>query len=227
MTQKGLIRCKTKQPTNQPTMKVDILLNKETKPSSREKMRSDENLKRNRECLRWIWRNEEGMRDTNKKKIWKRKKSFIFRISKVWSTQWESNSLGLLIKLNYFVSMMVRVFTNGPVQSHVESYQRLEKWYLMPPWCLRIKIRIKGKWSIQGNEYCCPLHLSVVAIEKGAFGSPSTTVANVLHISKRSWCYGYRCKKWTRWLEFKSKIMLFTSYSMTTTILSVWFLLGV
>ena len=26
--------------------------------------------------------------------------------------------------------------------------------------------------------YCTPLHLGVVAIEKGAFGSPFTTVAN-------------------------------------------------
>ena len=34
-------------------------------------------------------------------------------------------------------------------------------------------------WSvaIQGNEYHPHLHLGVVATEKGAFGSPSTTVA--------------------------------------------------
>ena len=35
------------------------------------------------------------------------------------------------------IDMMVRVFANG--QSHVESYQRLKKWYLMPP-CLTFSI---------------------------------------------------------------------------------------
>ena len=33
-------------------------------------------------------------------------------------------------------------------------------------------------WNIQGMEWRPPLHLGVVAIEKGAFGSPSTMVAN-------------------------------------------------
>ena len=42
------------------------------------------------------------------------------------------------------------------------------------------KVRIEGKveQSRQGKEYRPPLHFSIVAIEKGAFGSPSTTVAN-------------------------------------------------
>ena len=41
------------------------------------------------------------------------------------------------------------------------------------------KVRIKGKnGTIQGKELCSPLHLGVVAIKKGAFWSPSTTVAN-------------------------------------------------
>ena len=40
------------------------------------------------------------------------------------------------------------------------------------------KVRIKGKVekSLE-KEYRPPLHLGVVAIEKGAFGSPSMTVA--------------------------------------------------
>ena len=38
-----------------------------------------------------------------------------------------------------YIGMMVRVFANGPVQSQVESYQRLEKWYLMPL-CLTLSI---------------------------------------------------------------------------------------
>ena len=41
------------------------------------------------------------------------------------------------------------------------------------------KVRIKGKVK-QSRERSStlPLHLGVVAIEKGAFGSPSTIVAN-------------------------------------------------
>ena len=51
---------------------------------------------------------------------------------------------------------MSRVFANGPgdgVQSQVESYQRLKKWYLMPP-CLTLNIIGYGsklKWSNPGN----------------------------------------------------------------------------
>ena len=52
----------------------------------------------------------------------------------------------------------------------------LKKWYLMPP-CLTLSIiwygsRVSG--AIQGKGYAPPLHLYVLAIEKGAFGSPST-----------------------------------------------------
>ena len=44
----------------------------------------------------------------------------------------------------------------------------------------RYKVRIKGKsGAIQGKELRPPLHLGVEAIEKGAFWSPSTTVANI------------------------------------------------
>ena len=50
----------------------------------------------------------------------------------------------------------------------------------MPP-CLTLKIirygsRVSG--AIQGKELHPPLHVSVVANEKEAFGSPSMTVAN-------------------------------------------------
>ena len=41
------------------------------------------------------------------------------------------------------------------------------------------KVCIKGKGEQSGKRSSAlPLHLGVVAIEKGAFGSPSTTVAN-------------------------------------------------
>ena len=41
------------------------------------------------------------------------------------------------------------------------------------------KARIKGKVEIQRKEYQPPVHLSVVANEMGAFGSPSTMVVNL------------------------------------------------
>ena len=67
------------------------------------------------------------------------------------------------------------------VQFQVESYQRLKKWYLMPP-CLTLSIirygsRVSG--AIQGKELHLTPYLSVVAIEKGAFGSPSITVSQL------------------------------------------------
>ena len=54
------------------------------------------------------------------------------------------------------VSWVSRVFANGPeaeVQSEVESYQRLEKWYLIPP-CLTLSITryvSRVKWSNPGK----------------------------------------------------------------------------
>ena len=43
------------------------------------------------------------------------------------------------------------------------------------------KVRIKGKVE-QSRERSCTLHFSVVAIEKGVFWSPSTTVANFTNL---------------------------------------------
>ena len=65
-------------------------------------------------------------------------------------------------------------------QSQVESYQKLKKWYLMPPSLTLSIIRYgsRVKWNNPGKGVEPPLHLGVVAIEKVAFGSPSTTVAN-------------------------------------------------
>ena len=59
------------------------------------------------------------------------------------------------------------------VQSEVESYQNLKKWYLMSP-CLILRIirrRSRVKWSNPGKGVSPSLHLGVVAIEKRAFGS--------------------------------------------------------
>ena len=42
------------------------------------------------------------------------------------------------------------------------------------------KAQIKGSAEILGKEEHSSLHLAVVAIEKGAFGSHSTTVTNFI-----------------------------------------------
>ena len=45
------------------------------------------------------------------------------------------------------------------------------------------KVRIKGKVEqFKEKSSILPLHLGVVAIEKGAFWSPSTTVGNLLKL---------------------------------------------
>ena len=77
------------------------------------------------------------------------------------------------------------------VQSQVESYQRLKKWYLMPP-CLTLSIIryvSRVKWSNPGKGVAPSPHLSVVGIEKGAFGSPSTMVANFSYFFKNILIY--------------------------------------
>ena len=71
------------------------------------------------------------------------------------------------------------MFWETGVQSQVKSYQRLKKkkkkkkkWYLIPPSLTLSIIRYgsRVKWSNPGN--------GVVAIEKGAFGSPWTKITN-------------------------------------------------
>ena len=47
----------------------------------------------------------------------------------------------------------------------------------------RYKVRIKGSGATQGKELRPLLHLGVVAIEKGAFWSPSTTVAKFTYFT--------------------------------------------
>ena len=76
------------------------------------------------------------------------------------------------------------VFANGPgetwIQSHISSYQRLYKWYLIPP-CLTFSNKryiSRVKWRNLRKGVALSVHLSVVAIENGAFGSHSTMVAN-------------------------------------------------
>ena len=49
--------------------------------------------------------------------------------------------------------------------------------------CLALSI-IRVKWGNLGKRVATSLHLGVVAIEKEAFGSPSTMVANLFKFKK-------------------------------------------
>ena len=88
---------------------------------------------------------------TKKKKLWKTEVTAIpiiiaahrKRPKVSWKSQKSEDELRPS-KLQHCydpdIGIMVRVFANGPgdfVQSQVESYQRLKKWYLMPP-CLTL-----------------------------------------------------------------------------------------
>ena len=78
------------------------------------------------------------------------------------------------------------------VQSQVESYQRLKKMVLDASLLntQQYTVRIKGKVEqSRKRSSALPLYLSVVAIEKGAFESPSTKVANFI--------YFIQCPKFT------------------------------
>ena len=101
------------------------------------------------------------------------------------------------------------------VQSQVKSYQSLKKWYLMPP-CLTLSIIRWGsrvKWSNPGNGVASPLHLGVVAIERGgAFGSLSTMVVNFTLLIR----YSVRIK-----LKFLLSFCRYTDWSWY-----LWFLTG-
>ena len=64
------------------------------------------------------------------------------------------------------------------VQSQVASYFKI--WYLIPPCLTQSNIRYvsRVKWNNPRKGVVLSLHLSVVAIKKGAFWSPLTKVAN-------------------------------------------------
>ena len=66
------------------------------------------------------------------------------------------------------------------VQSQVELYQRLKKWYFMLA-CLTLSITRYG--SREQELLYSPLHLGALADEKGAFWLPSTTVAKFTYIN--------------------------------------------
>ena len=66
------------------------------------------------------------------------------------------------------------------VQSRVESYPRLKKWYLMPPSLTLSIIRYGSRirWSNPGEGVVPSPTPWCISYRKGAFRSPLTTVAN-------------------------------------------------
>ena len=64
------------------------------------------------------------------------------------------------------------------IQFQVELYQRLKKWYLILPCLIPSIIRDESrvKWVNPGKGIPPTIYLGIVAIEKGAFGSPSTAL---------------------------------------------------
>ena len=85
------------------------------------------------------------------------------------------------------IDLMGRLFANGP--GDLDSIlgcviRKTLKWSLMPPCSTLSNIRYVSRvnWSNPGKEECLPLHLSVEAIEKEAFGSPSTMLANFTYV---------------------------------------------
>ena len=94
----------------------------------------------------------------------------------------ELTRVGLLVELaNHYTTRGALMVRKTMVQSQHESYQRLKKWYLIPP-CLTLSTASyvsMVKLEILGKKFRPPLHLGVVVIEKGAFESSSTTVAKL------------------------------------------------
>ena len=88
------------------------------------------------------------------------------------------------------------------VQSLVESYQRLKKWYLVPP-----------------------LHLGIVAYEKGAFWTPSTTITNLLLFRFRFWDAVFVENKQMKWmfkLEWNLSYYTFLNNSISSCLAALW-----
>ena len=79
------------------------------------------------------------------------------------------------------------------VQSQVESYERLKKWYLMPPCLILSTIRwgSRVKWSNPGNRVAPSSTTLCSSYWKGPFGSPSTNTVGFIFIFAFIYIYIY------------------------------------
>ena len=90
--------------------------------------------------------------------------------------------------LYQLIGRVGRVFANGPRDLGSIPGRVIPKTFKMVldtslPNTQQYKVRIKGKVEQSRERSSAPhLHLGVVAIEKGAFWSPSTTVANFTNL---------------------------------------------
>ena len=135
----------------------------------------------------------------------------------VFSTTWsesESRSPGPLANtLNRLIGLVGRVFSYGPGDLGSISGRVIRKTSKMvldtsllnaQQYNVRIKGIVEQSWE---RSSALPLHPGVVAIEKGAFWSPSTTVANftwlftfilyfrLIFSYRHTYTYAYRMRK--------------------------------
>ena len=98
-----------------------------------------------------------------------------------WNDWKELLSLFYILQPAYWLESLPMVRETG-VQSQVELYQRLKKWYLMSPSLTLNIIRYGSRVSeaIQGKGLHLPLHLDVVAIEKEPLGRPRVQSVDLL-----------------------------------------------
>ena len=80
--------------------------------------------------------------------------------------------------VNRLIGLEGRVFTNRPKDLDSISGRVIPKTLKMVLDTSLFNTHQGQSGAIQGKELCSPLLLSVVAIKKGAFWSPSTTVVN-------------------------------------------------
>ena len=95
----------------------------------------------------------------------------------------------ICICLYRFIGLVGRVFDNGlgdlgSIPGHVtlKTFKMVLGISLLNT--QQYKIFTKGSGAIHGKELLSPLLLGVVATEKGAFWSPSTTVANYMSVKR-------------------------------------------
>ena len=127
---------------------------------------------------------EDLPRAMNYREEWRERVRDIRAASTIWWWWWHGGQqkTDTFSKLRTLAQLVVcsPMTWKTRVQSQVESYQRLKKWYMMSP-CLTLSVIryvSRVKWSNPRKGVVPHQHLDVVAIEKGAFWSYSTTVAN-------------------------------------------------
>ena len=117
-------------------------------------------------------------------------------------------------------SLMVR---GTSVQLQAMSYQKLEKWYLIPP-CLTLSVIRYGsrlKWSNQGKGVVPSPTLRCCSYWKGNL-RVTLVHDQPTYFRRCPWCSRYRRRKWTRRHEFKSWTWLTAFHIALIPLGKVW-----